>query len=24
VVRVRVHEGLPIVRQVWRTGERVA
>lgn len=24
LVRVRVHEGLPIVRQVWRTGERVA
>jgi alpha-D-ribose 1-methylphosphonate 5-triphosphate diphosphatase len=24
VVRVRVHDGLPIVRQVWRTGERVA
>ena len=21
--RVRVHEGLPIVRQVWRAGERV-
>lgn len=24
IVRVRVHEGLPVVRQVWRTGERVA
>ncbi len=24
VVRVRVHESLPIVRQVWRTGERVS
>ena len=24
VVRVRVHEGLPVVRQVWRAGERVA
>jgi alpha-D-ribose 1-methylphosphonate 5-triphosphate diphosphatase len=24
LVRVRVHEGLPIVRQVWRAGERVA
>ena len=24
LVRVRVHEGLPIVRQVWRGGERVA
>ncbi len=24
VVRVRVHDGLPIVRQVWRAGERVA
>lgn len=24
LVRVRVHEGLPVVRQVWRTGERVA
>ncbi len=23
LVRVRVHEALPIVRQVWRTGERV-
>jgi alpha-D-ribose 1-methylphosphonate 5-triphosphate diphosphatase len=23
-VRVRVFEGLPIVRQVWRAGERVA
>lgn len=23
VVRVRIHESLPIVRQVWRTGERV-
>ena len=23
LVRVRVHEGLPIVRQVWRAGERV-
>jgi alpha-D-ribose 1-methylphosphonate 5-triphosphate diphosphatase len=24
LVRVRVHEGLPVVRQVWREGERVA
>jgi alpha-D-ribose 1-methylphosphonate 5-triphosphate diphosphatase len=24
VVRVRVHDGLPVVRQVWRAGERVA
>ena len=24
VVRVRLHEGLPVVRQVWRGGERVA
>jgi alpha-D-ribose 1-methylphosphonate 5-triphosphate diphosphatase len=24
VVRVRVHDGLPVVRQVWRQGERVA
>jgi alpha-D-ribose 1-methylphosphonate 5-triphosphate diphosphatase len=24
VVRVRLHEGLPVVRQVWRSGERVA
>jgi alpha-D-ribose 1-methylphosphonate 5-triphosphate diphosphatase len=24
VVRVRMHEGLPVVRQVWRSGERVA
>jgi len=24
LVRVRVHDGLPIVRQVWRSGERVA
>ncbi|MEJ0019951.1 MAG: alpha-D-ribose 1-methylphosphonate 5-triphosphate diphosphatase [Acetobacteraceae bacterium] len=24
VVRVRVHDGLPVVRQVWRGGERVA
>ena len=24
LVRVRVHDGLPIVRQVWRAGERVA
>ena len=23
LVRLRVHEGLPIVRQVWRAGERV-
>jgi alpha-D-ribose 1-methylphosphonate 5-triphosphate diphosphatase len=23
VVRVRVHDGLPVVRQVWRSGERV-
>ena len=24
LARVRVHEGLPVVRQVWRAGERVA
>jgi alpha-D-ribose 1-methylphosphonate 5-triphosphate diphosphatase len=24
LVRVRVHQGLPVVRQVWRGGERVA
>jgi cytosine/adenosine deaminase-related metal-dependent hydrolase len=24
LVRVRAHEGLPVVRQVWRAGERVA
>ena len=24
LVRVRVHEDLPVVRQVWRAGERVA
>ena len=24
VLRVRVHDGLPVVRQVWRAGERVA
>ncbi len=24
LVRVRVHDNLPVVRQVWRTGERVA
>jgi alpha-D-ribose 1-methylphosphonate 5-triphosphate diphosphatase len=24
IARVRVHDGLPVVRQVWRTGERVA
>jgi alpha-D-ribose 1-methylphosphonate 5-triphosphate diphosphatase len=24
VVRVRMHDGLPVVRQVWRSGERVA
>jgi alpha-D-ribose 1-methylphosphonate 5-triphosphate diphosphatase len=24
VVRVRLHEGIPVVRQVWRAGERVA
>ena len=24
LVRVRVHDGLPVVRQVWRAGERVA
>ncbi len=24
LVRVHVHEGLPVVRQVWRAGERVA
>ena len=23
LVRVRVHDGLPVVRQVWRAGERV-
>ena len=23
VVRVREHEGMPVVRQVWRSGERV-
>ena len=23
LVRVRLHDGLPIVRQVWRAGERV-
>ena len=23
VVRVRMHEGAPVVRQVWRAGERV-
>jgi alpha-D-ribose 1-methylphosphonate 5-triphosphate diphosphatase len=23
LVRVRDHEGTPVVRQVWRTGERV-
>ncbi len=23
LVRVRVHEGLPVVRQVWSGGERV-
>jgi alpha-D-ribose 1-methylphosphonate 5-triphosphate diphosphatase len=23
-VRVRIHDGLPVVRQVWREGERVA
>ena len=23
IVRIRVHDGLPIVRQVWRAGERV-
>jgi alpha-D-ribose 1-methylphosphonate 5-triphosphate diphosphatase len=24
LVRLRVHEGLPIVREVWRAGERIA
>jgi alpha-D-ribose 1-methylphosphonate 5-triphosphate diphosphatase len=24
LVRVRLHDGLPVVRQVWRVGERVA
>ena len=24
LVRVRLHDGLPVVRQVWRGGERVA
>jgi alpha-D-ribose 1-methylphosphonate 5-triphosphate diphosphatase len=24
LVRVRLHDGLPVVRQVWRAGERVA
>lgn len=24
LIRVRVHDGLPVVRQVWRAGERVA
>jgi alpha-D-ribose 1-methylphosphonate 5-triphosphate diphosphatase len=24
LVRVRLHQTLPVVRQVWRTGERVA
>jgi alpha-D-ribose 1-methylphosphonate 5-triphosphate diphosphatase len=24
IVRVRMHQGLPVVRQVWRAGERVA
>ena len=24
LVRVRLHDGLPVVRQVWRHGERVA
>ena len=24
IVRVRLHDGLPVVRQVWRAGERVA
>ena len=24
LVRVRVHQGMPVVRQVWRSGERVA
>lgn len=23
MVRVRVHQDLPVVRQVWRSGERV-
>jgi alpha-D-ribose 1-methylphosphonate 5-triphosphate diphosphatase len=23
VVRLRLHDGMPIVRQVWRAGERV-
>jgi alpha-D-ribose 1-methylphosphonate 5-triphosphate diphosphatase len=24
LVRVRLHDDLPVVRQVWRSGERVA
>jgi alpha-D-ribose 1-methylphosphonate 5-triphosphate diphosphatase len=24
LVRVRLHQGLPVVRQVWRAGERIA
>ena len=24
LVRVRVHQGMPVVRQTWRAGERVA
>ncbi len=24
IVRVRLHDGLPVVRQVWRAGERIA
>ena len=24
LVRVRLHDGLPVVRQVWRAGERIA
>jgi alpha-D-ribose 1-methylphosphonate 5-triphosphate diphosphatase len=24
LVRVRVHDGLPVVRAVWRAGERIA
>jgi hypothetical protein len=24
LVRVRLHHGLPVVRQVWRVGERIA
>jgi alpha-D-ribose 1-methylphosphonate 5-triphosphate diphosphatase len=24
LVRVRLHEGMPVIRAVWRQGERVA